>query len=398
MKAGHQIFTTFSWSGFRYVHIVIRGDARQVRIHHVGCIEHRANLQAIQLPAMDNAALQKIYDLCRYTLAAGALEHLIDCPTREQAQYWGDAVHVAQSLWKGFNEPSYLQWYLECFLHVPMRPDGQISCVYPGNMTQVLTDYSLIPMIGQRYYHQNTGAFYKPAETFQKAEKLKQWYDQRRDDDGLVSYVDATLPGMRNFIDHPGLGWHDFPHRGIDRDGISCPLNAYYYIYVQTLAEIAREISLPAYAVLARQADNLKDAIRRRFFDGRVFHDACNSEQLSSGTSWQTNSLAVYAEIVTPSEATSIMQCMLDEYDTQCRCSPYFYFIFLPALQIAGLDTEAKELIKKEWQTMLAGDATTWEGFLGDHKDSLCHPWSAAPFLFLLEDALREKETVSVEA
>jgi hypothetical protein len=35
---------------------------------------------------------------------------------------------------------------------------------------------------------------------------------------------------------------------------------------------------------------------------------------------------------------------------------------------------------------MLDGSATTtWEGFLGDEKDSLCHPWSTAPFLYLIQ-------------
>jgi hypothetical protein len=30
------------------------------------------------------------------------------------------------------------------------------------------------------------------------------------------------------------------------------------------------------------------------------------------------------------------------------------------------------------------GATTTWEGFVGDAKDSLCHPWSTAPFLHLM--------------
>ena len=45
----------------------------------------------------------------------------------------------------------------------------------------------------------------------------------------------------------------------------------------------------------------------------------------------------------------------------------------------------ALALIEREWGAMLArGATTTWEGFLGDAKDSLCHPFSTAPLLFLL--------------
>jgi len=79
------------------------------------------------------------------------------------------------------------------------------------------------------------------------------------------------------------------------------------------------------------------------------------------------------------------MQAMLDGYDRLCRCSPYFHFYFLPALRKAGLHREALTLIAREWGPMIeAGATTTWETFLGDEKDSLCHPWSTAPLLYLM--------------
>ena len=65
--------------------------------------------------------LLEVFDLCLFTLAISAQEHLIDCPTREQAQYWGDALWIAYSLWRGFGERSYLEYYLEAFLHVPIN-------------------------------------------------------------------------------------------------------------------------------------------------------------------------------------------------------------------------------------------------------------------------------------
>jgi hypothetical protein len=80
------------------------------------------------------------------------------------------------------------------------------------------------------------------------------------------------------------------------------------------------------------------------------------------------------------------MRAMLAGYDRLCRCSPYFHFYLLPALARTGLAAEAEALIEREWGPMLAAGATTaWEGFQGDAKDTLCHPWSTAPYLFLLE-------------
>ena len=391
-KAGRQTFTSFSWNGFRYLHLVIRGRTDGVRVHRLGCVARRAPIRARCSYNGRDETLKRIFDLCKYTLEIGAQEHLIDCPTREQAQYWGDAVFIAQSLYKGFGEPAYLQWYLECFLHVPFKEGGQISATYPGGDVSLL-DYSLIPLIGQRFWKQNTGRFYKPEETFSKALKLKAWYDDRRDEAGLVSPESDPKADEKwiLFIDHPGLGWHNFPHRGIDRHGISCPLNLFYYGFIRTLAEIARDLGRAEATELASQADHLARALRSKFFDGKVYRDAHTDGALSEGASWQTNSLAVYFDLQTRDEAAGLMRTMLERYNEACRCSPYFHFYFLPALRKAGLESEALDLIKREWQPMLDGHAaTTWEGFLGDEKDSLCHPWSTAPFLHLIEAEMTE--------
>jgi hypothetical protein len=221
-----------------------------------------------------------------------------------------------------------------------------------------------------------------------RAMALKAWYDARLDETGLVSFDYETYAerGLRNFIDHPGIGWHNFPHPGIEREGVSCPLNVFYYVYVRTLSEIAAYLGRDDAGILVREAQHLAGAIVSTFYDGLVFHDAVKDGALSRGTSWQTNALAVYAGLITGDEATRALRTMLAGYDHLCRCSPYFYFYLLPALRKAGLVEEAIALIKREWGKMLARDATTtWESFAGDALDSLCHPWSTAPFLFVLE-------------
>lgn len=386
-RRGAQRFHSFSWSGFRYLHVVLRGaSASQVRFERVGCLEKRAPLTPKRRFETDDPLLRRIFDICQHTLAIGAQEHLIDCPTREQAQYWGDAVFIAESLWVGFGEPSYLQWYLECFLHVPFEGNAQIRCIYPGVHTTLL-DYSLIPLLGQRLYKAHRGVYYRPAETFAKAMRLKEWYDARLDGRGLVTfdYQAYAEAGLRNFVDHPGIGWHNFPHPGIDRDGTSCPLNTFYYGYLRTLADIAEDLGVPERTALSEQADRLGLAIVETFYDGAVFHDAERDGVLSEGTSWQTNGLAVYMGLLRGEPATDAIRAMLSGYDRLCRCSPYFHFYFLPALRAAGLRREALELLAREWGPMVeAGATTTWESFSGDDKDSLCHPWSTAPFLYLL--------------
>ncbi|MBW3636182.1 MAG: hypothetical protein KY445_06905, partial [Armatimonadetes bacterium] len=278
-------------------------------------------------------------------------------------------------------------WFLECFLRAPFRADGQLSSVYPGSHT-VLLDYSLIPLLGQTFWKAETGEWFKPQQTLYKALELKKWYDARLNSEGLVDFDYETLKAQNiiNFIDHPGIGWHDFPHPGIDRHGTSCPLNLFFLGFIQILAQIAADVGDSQAQPLKAQSHSLAAAIRAHFFDGEVWHDARDGENLSSGTSWHSNGLAVYFGLSEGEEARRALRAMLARYDDVCRCSPYFHFFFLFALRRAGMENEALELIKREWQPMLEGDATTtWEGFWADAKDSLCHPWSTAPFLFLLE-------------
>lgn len=389
-REGQQQFHSFGWTGVRYLHLVVRGGTDGITIRKIGCRERRPALLQSRPFHTDNPTLQAIFDLCRRTLEVGAQEHLIDCPTREQAQYWGDAVFIAQSLWRGFGEESYLRWYLDCFLHVPLNEIGQISSVYPGNHAS-FPDYSLIPLLGQRFIRENTGSFYRVQETCNKALSLKTWYDSHRGDDGMLEVPVQWREGnisLVNFIDHPGLGWHDFPHPGIDREGVSCPLNLFFYIYLTTLSELLAEAGrVTESAEIDQQAGSLAATIRERFFDGTVFHDAWKDGVLSEGTSWQANSLAVYFGLIQGEEATVAMREMLARYDKVCRCSPYFHFYFLFALRSAGLANEARGLIEREWKPMIEGDATTtWEGFAGDEKDSLCHPWSTPPYLYLITE------------
>jgi len=391
-RKGKQKYISFLWSGFRYLHFVIRSQTNNVKITHIACTAKAAPIKPIVKLNSDDSELQRIFDMCMYTLRISAQEHLVDCPTREQLQYWGDGVFIAQGLWQAFGEDAYLRWFLECFIHCPFRADGLISCAYPGEHV-VLLDYALIPVIGQQFYKKNTGKFYNSKQFFSKAFWLNKWFENHKNVDGLIDFdVDDYLKNkkIRSFIDHPGIGWHNFPHPGIDRKGISCPLNMFYYNFIRVLAIIAAEIkNEDVHIQLSQEARRLKDTISKKFYDGVVFHDAIDNNIISAGTSWQANALAVCFDLIEGVQAKIAMEYLLENYDKLCRCSPYFYFYLLPAMEKAGMQQQAIELIKKEWGNMTKNDATTtWETFSGDERDSLCHPWSTAPLLFLLNESV----------
>lgn len=385
---GRLRFRSFLWSGFRWLHLAVRAGG-PLRLHALRCATRSARLPAAAEPACATPALAAVAALCRRTLVLCAQEHLIDCPTREQAQYWGDGVFIAQAIAAGTGDASYLRFYLDGFIAAALTPEGQLPSVYPGRHVTLL-DYSLIPLLAQRFHRAGQGCWHRPAETLAKARALKRWYDARRGADGLLPQLHdlQAKPPLITFIDHPGLGWHDFPHRGIDRAGRSAGLNLFLLLYLRTMVAIAADTGAGDAAALAAEAGALAAAIRRTFVADGLVHDAEQDGVRSEGTAWQVNALAVLAGVLHGDEAVAAMRAMLAGYDRLCRCSPYFHFYFLPALARTGLAAEAEALITREWGPMLAaGATTTWEGFQGDAKDTLCHPWSAAPYLFLLEQA-----------
>lgn len=399
--SGRQSFTSFSWNGFRYLHLVIRnrqntgsatgGDRAghgPLRFHAIRAVERRPDMTPCHPITPEDRELAHIVRLCERTLLASSMEHVVDCPTREQAPAFLDGLIASAALLRGFGEPSYLLWHLEALLQAPLNEHHQFCGRYPSTRGYWL-DFCLVAFQAQRHYHDATGSYYKPAETLKRGLQVKIWFDNECNDDGIIDFPfnEYYNEGLRNFIDHPGLGLHDSPHVGIDRDGASCPLNIHFYAFLRILAAIAEEAGdVSAGSALSRQADNLRGAIRRWFFDGQVFHDARKDGQISPYTSWQTNGMAVYFDVANAGERSGIMQRMLDGYNRLCRCTPGNHYYFLPALEKAGFHNEAIALIKTEWGRMIQRGATTaWEGFEGDAKDSLCHPWASTPLLFLLE-------------
>lgn len=389
-RAGRQTFQPFAWDGFQYIQITVRGTPRGVTFHRIGCIQRYVPLAARHNVITRDALLDAILDICKHTLEISAQELLIDCPTREQSPAWADSLHVAKSLWKGYGEQGYLNWYLEAYLHAPLDEHGQISGRYPTT-GRIWLDFTLIPMLGQLFYRTETGRYYKPDQTIDKTLQLKEWYNRERNQDGLLEFPfkEYFKKGLRNFIDHPGLNDEEeghLPDPGIERENTSCGLNTFYYMFVHILAHMAALQNHDRAAALKDEALKLQKVIPQTFFDGKVFHDAVDNGRLSDGTSWQTNGLAVYAGLTDRDTSAGIMQRMLNGYDRLCRCTPYFHFYFLWALRRAGMEHEAVNLIKKEWGPMIErGYTTTWEHFMDDSVVSLCHPWSTAPFLFLID-------------
>lgn len=390
-RDGRQTHRDFAYNGFRYLHFVVRESKGPVVIHRLGVWRRQARLEIKNTFETPDALLQKIWDTSLHTLRVSSQEIQVDCPTREQAAYWGDGLWCALWTFQLTGDASYFKHLLLSAAHTQL-PSGQLTdSVFTGQGERSLFDYSLIFVWGMSAYLEATGDVETARSVLPVARRVLNWYASRVGKTGLLE-IDSPEEQKAGrgitFIDHPGLGWHVAEDPGIDRRGISAGLNCFFLIALEKFHSVAEKLGEKTDDSI-RTAD-LRSNIRETFWDEakKVFVDSL----LAGGTrspqiSQQTNVLAVLSGVCPEHEARALLSRILDSTDPKlARATPYFWIYFAQALKKAGMTEELLREIKKLWGAMLDQGATTWwECFAGDQLDSLCHPWSCVPIEVLLE-------------
>jgi alpha-L-rhamnosidase len=123
------------------------------------------------------------------------------------------------------------------------------------------------------------------------------------------------------------------------------------------------------------------------------------------GTRWQTNAMATFSRITTPTQDEAIWQNVLST-PPQAEVTPYYNYFVITAMAQTGRRKQALDWIRAYWGGMLSEGATTfWEAYdLSWPKDdfhaflkadrtqgyyvSLCHGWSSGPTAWLMEQVL----------
>ncbi len=390
-REGRQRWQTFYWHGLRYLHVVIRDLDKPLTIHRCGVRRREADLPPARELSVgpserfDAGMIERIWEVSRHTIEVGTQEVQVDCPTREQAAYWGDAIWIGLwTLWLT-GDASHMK-HLLLSAEEAQYEDGQLPASIFSSLDQILFDYTLIMPWGLYAYWWHTGDLLVPTHLDATVERLLDWYRDRLGDSGLVE-LDAIAAHEAGegtlFIDHPGLGWHNFPHPGLDRRGLSAGLNLFMLRALQCWSRLLAEIGhADRSEATASEAQGLSEAIEHTFFDAQrgVYADALVDGRLSDRVSQQINTLAILTGVCPAHRRRDVLEHVLSDDPDLCRCSPYFWLYQFDAMAMAGMHEEMLRAIIDLWGAMVEAGATTWwETFLGDELDSLCHPWSSAP-------------------
>jgi len=368
----------FDHWGFRYLVLVVRNSnvplAIRMRLH---AVEYPLDVKAT-FRSSDNR-LNRIYDMCVWSQRCCMLDAYIDCPWREQAQWWGDArVQGRNTFFLSADTRLFRRGIVQ--LGTQESDNGLTYGVTPTTSHRcILPDFSLVWILTHWDYYWQTGdlSLFKAYE--ERLRRLLEYFRQSTAKNGLIPYDDRYWL----FLD-----WHP-----IFKEGYPAVYNLLYLWALRTASRLFKLAGKPADSRLyQRRASALERAIKTRLFKKKdhLFHGGLDWKGKPAGTS-SVHSLALAVLMDLHPEhhrewvEKHLVPMVQGEYTAPIVPSPYFMYYIFEALKKTGRLPETVDCIRRWWGSMLDRGYTTteeiWNGKPG--KDSLCHAWSAHPIIHL---------------
>jgi hypothetical protein len=188
-------FETFDLSGFRYAGVSVRSDA-PVRLD--GFTVHERIFPRPEGPSFrcSDPLLDDIWRVGRRTVDLCSFDAYVDCPTREQRAWTGDAV-VHQMVDLATNPDWRLaRWHVE-MTGASQRPDGMLPMAVAGDIeaadATVLPDWSLHWIRALHNLWWSTGDRRLVQSLLPVAERVLRWFERFAGRDGLLHDVTGWL-------------------------------------------------------------------------------------------------------------------------------------------------------------------------------------------------------------
>ncbi len=305
--------------------------------------------------------LNKYWEKARRTLYVTMRDTYMDCPERERAQWWGDAVNESGEAFYALDVKSHSLMKKGMYELIGwQRPDGSLFSPVPaGNWNRELPCQMLssIGPYGFWNYYLFTG----------DKQVISDLYP------GVKRYLDIWKPDGKGTITmRPGdWTWGDWGSE-IDKELI---YNLLYYMAVKSTREMALVLGKPDdAAVFDLFLNSFPDAFNRQFWTGTHYRHPAYTGKPDD----RTQALAVLAGVV-PRERYPLL---LTLFQTEMHASPYMEKYVGEALFVMGYASEALKRMESrfskmvnhpEFTTLFEGWGIGSEGFGGG---TVNHAWS----------------------
>lgn len=379
-KGRNRFFNTFRRFGCRYLQFFV--FCPNVTVHYAGL---RPTPYPVTFKNYQSSNLLRdtIYKIAQNTLLHCMHEHYEDCPWREQALYAMDSRNQMLCGYYAFGETRFPRASLE-LISYGQRSDGLLSLCYPAGKDKPIPSFSLIWFIAMNEYIQYSGDTTLARERLGVLESVLDAFRKNATDEGL----------LKSFIGYKNQYWN-FYEWTESMDGKydttlsvpEAPLNAFYSLALQNMAEICKTLGEPYQAYLDKAA-RINRLLTEHFFDPERGLYISFPDRAQDRYSVLTNALCLLCGAADEVDTTRILEvlacngqgfadCIPDSLSMQC-----FRFDALLRTDKARFAPMILSELDNTCLHMLRNGATTfWETIDGEaafaDAGSLCHGWSA---------------------
>lgn len=404
-RAGKQVWEAEEIRGFRYLQVTFRNIVQPLKVDAVSLNFTSYPVEPRGKFASSNKRLDQIWQTGAYTLQMCMTDAYVDCPSREQRQWVGDAYVEAMVNYAAFGDPRLTAKFVRQTAQ-SQQSDGMTKPFAPGDHAVIgltLVDFCLNWIMTIHEYFLYTGDDGLVRELYPQVRLAIGWFERHVNEHSLLDRVPYWT-----FID-----WAE-----VDKRGEVMVLNALFYKTLKDAAVMAGVSGAPNdRARFERLAEQVKVGINQRMWDaGRgIYVDCVADGKPSRRVSQHSNAVAILYGIAPEDRWRGIIEYITDPQRVRLRqtdmrglvtpgpfneetdvvlAQPFFSFYLHRALAQAGAFDKAVARIEELWGAMLDAGATTWwEEWKRRANSSECHAWSASPTFDLSTDLLGVRPT-----
>ena len=329
-REGEQEYENFGWfNGHQVWYILPEGvEAEEVKYRESGY-----GCDMVEPFTCDDKLLTELWARAQRTLYITMRDNYMDCPDRERAQWWGDAVNELGEAYYALT-PEGIQLGMKGLdeMFCWQRSDGVLYSPVPaGNWNKELPSQILA---ATGWYGIYTQCYY--ADDFSVARKhydrLHRYLHEvwKTDDDGLA------------ILRQGDWFWGDW---GENIDQLLLQ-NTWYYLALKGELELAKTFGKTADAQAIQQMmKKMEDNFDKRFWTDSAYR----SPEYSGETDDRGNALAVVSGLASKDKYPVLTKLLTSEY----HASPYMEKYVLEALFCMDATDEALDRIRKRYKTMV---------------------------------------------
>ena len=365
----------FDYWGFRYLVLIIRNSTNKLKVNlKLNWVGYPMDVKS----AFESSStkLNKIYEISSWTQQCCMLDAFVDCPWREQAQWWGDArIQAANTFYLSGDTGLFRKGILQ--IGNQRAPNGLTYSHAPTTSHRcILPDYTLTWIITHWDYYWQTGDLSLFNKMTGRIKKALEYFHKMKTENGL-------LPFDRRF-------WLFLDWVPLFKDGYS---TVYNLLYLKTLRYAER-----LFNVYGENKSKEKYNDRSKELEKSIEANLWNHQksEVYGGLSWDGKpveqesahvlSLTVLLNLF-PDYREHFLKKLLTLVKSGKKVpvapSPFFMYYVFQALKKHGFYEEVIDCIYRWWGDMVDRGLTTteevWNAEAGFH--SLCHAWSAHPIV-----------------